>query len=637
MRHTNLLSLPTFGITILRGLVILALLAVPLFGAAAQEPIDPPPPPWSVDSPTATYRAFLPVTMNTPCSQPIKNGGFEQGTDWVFVASQRPAIYYNGWAHSGSRSLRTGIADLAQRLDSRSEAYQDVFIPANTSQATLRLWLYPIITAPAAPEPVAPQEAQPAPEAGIQWADAPLAADTQYVVILDTNGNLLNTLVWWQPSNAQSWTYLEFNLASNPAILGKTIRILIGTYNNNADGATRMYADDVSLTLCAGTPSAFCYNLFDNPGFEFTRTWQIVNTAYWAAYSTERAFNGSRSMRTGITSGADVYSYSDAYQVVTIPSNATKATLNLRYFPITAEAPFAPEPGSSAEPDRPLPGAPQPGTPWPPTDSPEPGADAPDNPDVQYILLLDQNGNTIKTLMWQLRNYQAWTNFTYDLLPYRGQTIRVQFGTFNDRDGYKSAMFVDEAYVDTCTGTPPPPPPPPPSCSEYLTNGGFENNQAWEIPVTAYSAGYSTARWHSGARSMRSGIVNAGDNTYSYSDFRQSVTLPSSLSSASLGVWFYPISGEAAMTPVPEVPVSESFGDAVLASDVQYLLVLDAWGNWINTLYWNRTNNQSWVYKTFNLAGYKGQTIKLQFGTYNDGWSGVTALYVDDASLWVCP
>ena len=624
------------SILTLRGLLILALLATPLFGATAQTPIDPPPPSDNPEAPAVVYRTFFPVLMNKPCSEGVQNGGFEQGTNWTFVASPRPATYTTALAHSGSRSMRTGIVDLAQRLESRSEVYQDVAIPSDTNQATLRLWLYPTVAVPTASPEVLPAD-QPAPQAGIQWAEAPLAADTQYVVILDTNGTLLNTLVWWQPINTRAWTYLEFNLASNPNIIGKTIRILIGSYNNSADGATALYADDVSLTICKGNPPSFCYNLFDNSGFEYTRTWGIPNTPYPATYSTERAYKGSRSMRTGITTAPDVYSYSDAYQYVTIPSNATKATLNLWYYPITAEPTFAPEIEAGGEPDAPLLNPPLPGTPWPPSNDLEPSSDAPLSPDVQYILLLDQNGNTIKTLMWQLRNYQAWTNFTYDLLPYRGQTIRVQFGTFNDQDGYKSAMFVDEAYVDTCTGTPPPPPPPPPSCSEYVANGGFENNQAWEIPVTAYSAGYSTARWHSGVRSMRSGIVNAAHNTYSYSDFRQTVTLPASLTSASLRVWFFPISGEGPMAPIPDIPSGESFGDAVLAGDVQYLLVLDAWGNWINTLYWNRTNTQTWGYYTFNLANYKGQTIKLQFGTYNDGWGGITAQYVDDVSLWICP
>ena len=38
----------------------------------------------------------------------------------------------------------------------------------------------------------------------------------------------------------------------------------------------------------------------------------------------------------------------------------------------------------------------------------------------------------------------------------------------------------------------------------------------------------------------------------------------------------------------------------------------------------------------FDLLGYAGQTIKLQFGVYNNGGGGVTGMYLDDASLELC-
>ena len=69
---------------------------------------------------------------------------------------------------------------------------------------------------------------------------------------------------------------------------------------------------------------------------------------------------------------------------------------------------------------------------------------------------------------------------------------------------------------------------------------------------------------------------------------------------------------------------------------MQYVLILDQYGQWINTLVWQRTNDQQWTFHQFDLGVYAGQTIKLQFGAYNDGWSGVTGLYVDDVSLEIC-
>jgi hypothetical protein len=74
-----------------------------------------------------------------------------------------------------------------------------------------------------------------------------------------------------------------------------------------------------------------------------------------------------------------------------------------------------------------------------------------------------------------------------------------------------------------------------------------------------------------------------------------------------------------------------------MAGDVQYLLVLDQWGNWIDTLLWRRSNERYWNYFQYNLGRFIGSTIQLQWGTYTNGWDGVTSMYVDDVSLRACP
>jgi hypothetical protein len=50
--------------------------------------------------------------------------------------------------------------------------------------------------------------------------------------------------------------------------------------------------------------------------------------------------------------------------------------------------------------------------------------------------------------------------------------------------------------------------PPPQNCSEALSNGGFENTGAW----VRSKAPYSTARFHSGARSLLTGNLELNDN-----------------------------------------------------------------------------------------------------------------------------
>ena len=178
--------------------------------------------------------------------------------------------------------------------------------------------------------------------------------------------------------------------------------------------------------------------------------------------------------------------------------------------------------------------------------------------------------------------------------------------------------------------------PPPESCVEGMANGGFEYDGDWEIPVTKYPASYTAAAAHSGSRSMRVGITEPTDNSESYSSARQSVVVPTGATSVTLRFWLYPVSGEPAALAFPVHPPAPTLQETTLASDAQYVLVLDENDLWIDTLLWQRTNDRQWRFHQFDLMAYAGQTIKLHFGVYNDGWGGVTGMYLDDVSLEVC-
>jgi hypothetical protein len=174
-------------------------------------------------------------------------------------------------------------------------------------------------------------------------------------------------------------------------------------------------------------------------------------------------------------------------------------------------------------------------------------------------------------------------------------------------------------------------------CDEGVTNGSFEDDSAWEFPDTEYPAAYTTAITHTGNRSARAGIVEPADNRYSYSSFRQTVTIPTNVVSATLRFWLYPVSGEPPVNPVvPARPLAAAIEDVTLAGDRQYVLVLDEYDRWIGTLIWQRANDQQWTFHEFDIGIHAGRTIKLQFGAYNDGIDGVTAMYVDDVSLDLC-
>jgi hypothetical protein len=285
---------------------------------------------------------------------------------------------------------------------------------------------------------------------------------------------------------------------------------------------------------------------------------------------------------------------------------------------------------------------------------------------VQYVLILDKNSNILDAPLWQRKNTQNWELQAFDLKKYAGLTIKIQFGTFNNGVGGITSMFVDDATLDTCpaatptvtptpTSTPTPintptptatlPPgttpsmtPTPVGCTDKIVNGGFESTSAWTIPLTAFSAGYSDELALNGSRSMRTGITHTAHNRFSYSDARQAVSIPTGVEDVLLRFWLYPLSEEpTAISSLPALPSGKTFGLESLSSDLQYVILLDQFGNWIDTLVWQRSNAAKWVFYTFDLSWYAGETIQIQFGTYNDGADGVTSMHVDDVSLQVCP
>jgi bacillopeptidase F (M6 metalloprotease family) len=69
---------------------------------------------------------------------------------------------------------------------------------------------------------------------------------------------------------------------------------------------------------------------------------------------------------------------------------------------------------------------------------------------------------------------------------------------------------------------------------------------------------------------------------------------------------------------------------------LQYAIIRDENDELIDTLLWQRSDDQAWTFHKFDLTAYAGQTIKLNFGVYNDGQDGITAMYLDDVSLEIC-
>ncbi len=184
----------------------------------------------------------------------------------------------------------------------------------------------------------------------------------------------------------------------------------------------------------------------------------------------------------------------------------------------------------------------------------------------------------------------------------------------------------------------------PAPCTELLSNRGFEFEGGWRIPTTSYPARRTTDKHYHGSFSMQAGITIAADNRRSYSDFSQDVTLPpaSQLASANLSLWRWPQAG-ASQQSTPELnavlaaDTLAEFRTSVdgLNSDLQYGMIITPDGR-IHYLFAQLDNNRAWLNQTFDLRPYAGKTIRLQFGTYNDGAGPIALQYFDLLSFQTC-
>jgi hypothetical protein len=165
--------------------------------------------------------------------------------------------------------------------------------------------------------------------------------------------------------------------------------------------------------------------------------------------------------------------------------------------------------------------------------------------------------------------------------------------------------------TNTPTATPTATPTP---AGELLANGGFEGNDSpWSTSGTGYC--YSTGSLaHSGT-----GFITLGVNNRATGQAYQTVTIPSTATGA-FSFWLNVTSND-----------NSSKQNDILAVEVR-----DTAGNLMSTLttYSNLDRGTAGVYSlnSFNLASFRGQTVRVQFrATTNQSQS--TSFRVDDVSL----
>jgi hypothetical protein len=170
-----------------------------------------------------------------------------------------------------------------------------------------------------------------------------------------------------------------------------------------------------------GTPVA-CSNVLADGGFETGEGWSFGSTPYAAGFTTAYAHAGAQALRAGLPPGAvNRLTYSSAFQTVTIPANATSATLT-----------YWERPGGGS-----------------------------DGGDLREALLLDTSYSLLRTLeRTRTAGTDEWQPRTFDISAYRGRTVVVYVNVYNNGSGPQFVNYYDEMAVTVCTAAGAEPPPP---------------------------------------------------------------------------------------------------------------------------------------------------------------------------------
>jgi hypothetical protein len=199
------------------------------------------------------------------------------------------------------------------------------------------------------------------------------------------------------PANGSATSTLTFT-ASATATTGTTNVTVTGTSGSL-----------VRTTTIALTVTAASSQLIQNGGFE---TGTLANWTTGGAavptISTVQKHSGTYSALDGASSGGEPNGDDFLYQTITIPSTATKATLTFWYWPATTDTITY---------------------------------------DWQEAQVQNTSGATLAQIMKVCSNAQAWTQVTYDLTSYKGQTIRIYFNDHQDGYGDLTYMYVDDVSV----------------------------------------------------------------------------------------------------------------------------------------------------------------------------------------------
>lgn len=386
-------------------------------------------------------------TVNPGCINLVPGGDFEQFTPaWQIQGSSRPPSYSIEQALNGVQSMRLGNGPELPDVESVSEVrHQPVLLPYGATSIILRFVYWPL------------------------YESTPGISDLQQADLFDAATDQLILPLLNVQDNKRAWKAVDYDLTS---YAGREISLRFRVRNDGQPGRTLMYVDNVELEYCAVapiptytpsptpiatntptptwttgatvtttpvtvtpspttpavitvTPTAGmiptadpnCPNILADPGFEGWGGWHFGEDPVPARHVSEPRLAGSYALQLGNPPGqqTNVKTFSSVRQLVTIPHDATRAELrwwkNLR--------------------------TEQPGHPGPLTDR-------------QDVVFLDPALNPLEVPRRELTNVATWREDYIDLTYYRGRTFYVYFNAFNDGNGARTWMYLDNVQLNVC-------------------------------------------------------------------------------------------------------------------------------------------------------------------------------------------
>jgi hypothetical protein len=302
------------------------------------------------------------------------------------------------------------------------------------------------------------------------WVDVsftpsgPLTAPGQLTNVSATAG-YSSASISWTPStaggSATSYTVTPYigTVAQAPVTVTGTPVPTTTTINGLTNGTA--YTFTVTATNSAGTGAASAQSnavtptanasLVTNGGFEGGMAgWTTAGIAQ-PVVATAVVRSGAQSALLGTLSGPEPKGDSSLSQNITVPATGN-TTLSYWYWPQTADDICS---GAACTYD------------W------------------TEAQIRSTTGTTLATVYKGNTNTKTWTNVTYDLTPYAGQTVQLWFNTHQDGGGDPTGTYLDDVSVTNSLPAPPTAPAAPTNVS--AVGGNASATVSWTTPANGGS------------------------------------------------------------------------------------------------------------------------------------------------------